>query len=200
MSDYVYVNILNEGSIPWIRERGPIFGYHMPTSVYQLLSRDPRMKMELTDFSTMEAKKQAYLNSKKKVEEVKPIVVEEPKKEKNKYVEEINQLVELDIPEIPKEMINEALTIKQPVDSVDDELDAILDEIPDTKSNINSVINDENENKEEFVVYSARQLNKMTKGELKKILLDRGYTKGPYAPKYHDHVEDLIKKVKNTQK
>lgn len=199
MSDYVYVNILNEGSIPWIRERGPIFAYHMPTSVYQLLSRDPRMKMELTDFSTLESKKQAYLNSKKKIEEVKAAVVEEPKKEE-KYIEEIKEVVEADIPEITEKVKNEVLDIEQPINDVDDELDAILDELPDTKSNINSVINDENENKEEFVVYSARQLNKMTKGELKKILLDRGYTKGPYAPKYHDHVEDLIKKVKNTQK
>lgn len=53
--------------------------------------------------------------------------------------------------------------------------------------------------KDEIKIYSNKELQGMTKSQLKKILAERGYVDGIYAAKYHDRVEDLIRKVKKTQ-
>lgn len=194
MSDFIYVNILNEGSIPWIREQGPLFGYHMPISVYQILSRDPRLQMEITDYPNAKAKKEQYEAAKNVKFVEKPIeVIPEYRKPKMEEKLPIKDEVKIEVlDDEPEDSVE--------TENIDDELDAILDEIPDTKSEIPcDIMKDESESKE-FKTYTNKQLSVMTKKQLKDILMDRGYTKGPYAPKYHDHVEDLIKKVKNTQK
>ena len=175
--DFVYVNILNEGEIPYIRKKGPIFGYHMGVGVYSILARDPRVKIEKTTYENAVAKKAEYLE--KKNEKIKIIQNIVEKEEKNQEPE-IKSIVE-----------------KDPVDS---EIDNILSEVTTTESSIGkNIYTEESKKTTEFRVYSNDELDDMTKIQLKTILKDRGYTSGVYAPKYHDSLFQLKTKVKKTQ-
>ena len=51
----------------------------------------------------------------------------------------------------------------------------------------------------DIVTYTRKKLEGKTKAEMKQILKDRGYTEGEYAPKYHDTLEILIRKILKTQ-
>ena len=48
MYDYTYVNILNEGNIPLLNEKGPLFGYHIAAGVLEFLYRFPNLQIEET--------------------------------------------------------------------------------------------------------------------------------------------------------
>ena len=71
MRDFFYVNILNEGMIPWIMERGPLFAYYTSAGVYSLLARDPRVEIEITDKALADKRKAEYLAKKQQAAQPK---------------------------------------------------------------------------------------------------------------------------------
>lgn len=184
MPDYIYVNIFNEGMIPWIKEKGPLFGYRMPVGIYSIISRDPRIKIEFTTPENAEKARKDYLRKIGKLpeevhheKEIKSYV--EPKKE---TPVEIEPVVEN--------------TTEEEIDPVDAEIDKITEGM-DTGIQMDCKIPDDSTAK--FRVYSTEELSAMTKAQMKKILIERGYIKGPYAPKYVDKLEDLAQKIRKTQ-
>lgn len=202
--DFLYVNILNEGSLPYLREKGPIFGYRMARGVYDILRRDPRLKIEVTTFADAEIKKKAYMDSKK------------PKLTDTFNVkEDINATVISVETETTKAEVVEPKSVDI-VDNaeaaVDNEIDKILNESPkfessivvNLKDDLDVVSDNEKESEEDIVisgdkVYSNIELKTLTKAQLRLILRERGYNTGVYAPKYQDNLEQLRAKVKKTQ-
>lgn len=191
MPDFLYINILTEGMIPWIQEVGPKFGYYTSFGMYDLLARDPRVTVEIATAENIAKRKVEYLEKVKARVAPKNISKSEMKESLS-----INDSVVVTVEEKP-ETITEENSNEEEIEE-HDELDEILDGIS-TNLEMQTIIPQAEELKE-FKIYKNKDLNGMTKKQLKQILLDRGYTKGPYAPKYHDHVEDLVEKVKKTQK
>ena len=158
--------------IPWLREKGPLFGYRVARGIFDFLSRDPRIQIEITTYEKAKAAEFKYNQSKKKkgtadslhVDDA-VVIITEPAK-----VEDVTS-VEVAVPSVSD--VKEDLKIE--VVSSDEEIDPA------------------------FVFYTDEQLNQMKKIELKEILKNRGYEKGPYAPKYQDRIDDLITKIKKTQ-
>jgi len=186
MADYLYVNILNEGMIPWILERGPLFNYYTSYGVYELLMRDPRVNIELATKENIAQRRAEYAEKLRQ----RKLATQKPQMAETLPIED-----KIVVSVEPKE---EPVVKTVDKDSVDDELDNILDTLPDTKLEMETKIPDSEDTKE-FKVYKSKQLAEMTKKQLKDILIERGYTKGPYAPKYHDHLDELVAKVKKTQ-
>lgn len=205
MESYL-VNILNENMIPWINKKGPLIGIRLTPGIYSLLKKDPRVFMERT---TPEAV-QKYMDEKRK-EELKNTAIEEKlvvvdNEEKISIESEVivddNSVEEVTVEneKLEAEELNE--------EEIDNEIDSILENV-DFESQIEKAINltdaddaiETNDVSEVQVIkeYSDDELSTLTKAQMKKILAERGYTSGPYAGKYHDTVEDLIRKVKSTQ-
>jgi len=178
MADFVFINVLNEGMIPFINEKGPVFGKYLGLGVVDMMKRDPRLIIQFTNPVDAVRQKQEY--------EFKKIKEREAAKEKEaaRNVVEVKQSVV----EIPfKEKVVKT--------AEDDEIDRILKENKFTPGKV-KIPNDE----KKMHMYRITSLKDMTKAELKAILHERGYYKGEYAPKYHDTIEMLIEKVKKTQK
>lgn len=89
---------------------------------------------------------------------------------------------------------NDLFNNNSDTDEEDEEIDLIM-----ADKNPTDIFNTLPAKKDEIKVYSNKELQGMTKSQLKKILAERGYIDGIYAAKYHDRVEDLIRKVKKTQ-
>lgn len=190
MRDFFYVNILNEGMIPWIMEKGPLFYYYTAAGVYDLLSRDPRVKIEITTRELAEQRKREFL-----AKYAKTVKVATP-------IENVKIEDKLEI----------AVEPKVQNDEFDDEIDAILEKAPEVESAIKldvSKIPDPEPitDADGFVIYSEEQITKMTKKQLKEILESRGHAAGqrlvknddPFSPLYHDSVEELREKVRKSQ-
>ena len=188
MNDFIYVNILNEGKIPWIMKQGPLFYYHAPAGVYRLLARDPRVKMEITNRELSEKRKAEYLEKLN------------PKKEKKEYI--------APIAEVKEEPIINSFGEEVVKDENDAEIDAILAEAP-VEMMVSDIANApvQQVDADGMAIYTDEQLEKMTKKELKAILESRGHAAGqrlvkstdPYSPMYHDSVDDLREKVRKSQ-
>lgn len=184
----VYVNILNEGRIPWLRKDGPLFGYKVGPGTYEILRRDPRVELvRIYHPSEAEAAKAKYLESKKEKETI--ILTEVPPMVEGKVVPLVDEYTPTETVTILTEPVEET--------SEDLEIDSILESVveePKFKVNIN------NKETEKVKSYTEEELNVMTKAQMKAILRDeRGYTEGPYAGKYHDTLEMLKRKVLSTQ-
>ena len=178
MLDKVLVNIYNEGQVPWLRIRGPVFGYSLTYGVYDIIQHDPAIRIELTTPEKAQIAKAQYLERIRKKNE-------EKEQKSNGMAEQFNVVNEVKIEAAPVvETVN---------DDNDDAIDAILENTPEEEAPDIVV-------KPQVKKYRQATLEKMTKQELKQILRERGYEKGPYAAKYHDKVEDLIQKVLKTQK
>lgn len=193
MRDFFYVNILNEGIIPWIFEKGPIFGRYTAAGIYELLARDPRVKIEITTRELAERRREEYLKEKKEKENSvkEPEVVKEEKKEE--IVEETIEIIKNVEPDEDDLLIDDILS--------DDEGEMIsIDvDLSDTPPVLDA---------DGMVIYSDEELSKMTKKQLKAILESRGhfgftgkhFEKGdPLGAMYHDSVETLREKVRKTQ-
>ena len=190
MRDYFHVNILNEGMIPWIFEQGPKFGYYISAGMYDLLARDPRIKIEVTTSELAEQRKREYLAKKQpKKEVVKPVETVEIKDEvKIEYTAPFVEVVEND--------------------ADDDLIDAILEETPVEMMKID-IANapDQQVDADGMAIYTEEQISRMGKKELKAILDTRGHAAGqrlvkntdPFSPLYHDSVDDLREKVRKSQ-
>ena len=189
--DFIYVNILNEGSLPYLREKGPLFGYHMASGVYSILSRDPRLKMEITTLKKAEERKNEYLAKKNAT-----ILKEEEIIEDKISIEVVETKVD-ETPEITTTVQPEKIT-EEISNEADDAIDKILDEKGDIPTAFNVKL-DETDTNQNNKVYSVDEIMNMTKAQLRQILKDRGYIRGPYAPKYQDNLEQLRTKVKKTQ-
>lgn len=189
MTDYFHVNILNEGMIPWLFERGPLFGYYIPAGVYDLLKRDPRVTIEITT-KELELQRRAEYAAKKNPQPKKESPVESVKVEDKVQIEVFNKPVEND--------------------EFDDEIDAILNNTPEIESVMKvdmNKIKDPVLDADGFVIYTEEEISKMTKKDLKAILETRGHAAGqrfvktddPFSPMYHDSVDDLREKVRKSQ-
>lgn len=222
MIDFIYVNILNEGTIPWLRVKGPVFGYKIGYGMYQIIKRDPRLKIEIVTCSDdIESAKKKYYDSKKESELIilhdDARVTTEPKKETVMLKEVVKDSViiddEVEITSKPSEIITDTVVINS-INSYDDEVSSDVDEL-EIEKEIDRVL-DENpvtpevydesvETVEDPVMiegvrkYSEDELSTMTKAQMKAVLRERGYTEGPYSGKYHDTVEILKRKVLETQ-
>lgn len=86
-------------------------------------------------------------------------------------------------------------------DISESELDAEIEAASADYDADNDFIVDYSEEKTntEIVRYTKKKLEGMTKAQMKQILRDRGYTEGENAPKYHDTLQILIKKILKTQ-
>lgn len=196
----IYVNILNEGMIPWIKKEGPLFGYPLSCGVYDILKRDPRVKMKIIHSKhEADVAREEYLASK---EEKKPIILNEviptePVVEEVKVVEvNDSKTVEAVISEEPITLFD-TLEVAEVITNDDLEIDKILDETPVVETAYSVNLN--NKETEKIKSYTDEELSEMTKAQMKEILKSRGYTSGPYSGKYHDTVEELKEKVKRTQ-
>ena len=208
--DFIYVNILNEGVIPYIREKGPLFGYRMATGVYSILSRDARLNMEITTPFKAEEAKRKYIESKqpvieKEVEMPKVVIANIPEQKFEDYTTQTPMNVESSATSISeiKEIIEN--------DNDDNEIDSILENTPTEKSAMVVTFKDDLDIEEdsatisskeegtEIRAYTNKEIMSMTKAELRQILKDRGYVTGVYAPKYQDNLDKLRAKVKKTQ-
>lgn len=237
-----YVNIYNEGIIPWLNRKGPIYNVYIGDSVYRLLSRDSRVNIELSE----DAKQRGFIPSAPssepeivKKEELEAVLAEEKQKEdiafsfppeetQEEVEEERNDLLEEKEQEIQEDNSVEILeedSEEEPEDNeeiedsemkmdyffsdnenyegpTEEEINIALDNIENEDVDLFDIdlSNLPEEETEPFKKYSKKALQVMTKKELKEILKSRGYTSGEFAPKYHDTVDKLIKKVTETQK
>lgn len=204
--DFVYVNILNKGVIPYIREKGPIFGYRMPRGVYSILSRDPRIIMRVTTLADAEKEREAYY---KRLQSQNSNALSETVKTEEKVTVNVinlnNNIPEKELsPVVTANEINEIIEedLKNNPINIDDEIDNILSEAPEQESAMKvSFKNDPDyvSADSNIKVYTTEEILSMTKAELKEVLKSRGYTRGMYAPKYQDTLEKLRVKVKRTQ-
>lgn len=192
MADFVYVNVLNEGQLPWINAKGPLFGYRMAIGAFQLLSRDPRITIQIIRSpEEAEAARKKYYESKEPKQQ-EPIILHD------EVVVNVEESLEiLDEVVIPETVVEETVNL------TDDEFDAILDEVlddlgVDTEDTITRMAPVQVEI-EEIKKYTDDDLSGMTKNQMKAILRERGYESGPYGPKYHDTVDSLKRKVLSTQ-
>jgi len=201
MIDSYYVNILNEGMIPWLNKKGPIYGIRLTPGIFNLLNTDPRVMMEKTT-------PEAVAKILKKIEEEKAAKaaaeLEAKKAEEAAKEEVVAPVVEEKVEDTHVCPVVE-LTKKVENSSEDDEIDSILE-----STNFESKLGVETDivNAPDVVLekkinvvkaYTKEELSEMTKAQMKSILKERGYTEGPYAGKYHDTLSDLIKKVLETQ-
>lgn len=184
--DSYYVNIYNEGMIPWLNQPGPIFGLEVNRGIYELLRIDPRIIMNLTTLANAKEEKERYLA---KIAAQKQ-AVEDAKKEQEKM--SVHDEVVIQKVEEPVTPVVETTPLTEEDAAIDAALEgdnaketAFTASAPSTKKKVKK--------------YTKAQLEGMTKAEMKAILADRGYTSGPYAGKYHDTVADLIEKVLKTQ-
>lgn len=188
MLDHIYVNILNEGQIPWIRKTGPLFGYKIAYGMYQLIYNDPRLKIEIVKskeeadrarekYYASKNKKPIILHDDIKIEDEKPVILETPNVES---------------------VVLENTEDEEMLDSQMDLLLEILDETPAEPEN--PVVESIKVKKEDVIrKYTEEELKQMTRTGMKNILKERGYVSGPYAGKYHDTSEILRHKVLSTQ-
>jgi len=193
MASSYYVNILNEGVIPWIRQTGPLFGYTLTEGVLSILKKDPRINIELTTPEDAKAKYLEYITKKKAEAQKKIDAVKMAEKIDLKDSLEIKVEKKPDEPVVPTE-------VTKPVepDPIDKAIDNVIAE-----SDSKSVFEKESLTKKPSAPankkYSDEELSKLTKDQMAKILRDRGYVEGQYHPRYHDNRPDLIKKIKITQ-
>lgn len=187
--DYIYVNILNEGMIPWIKKKGPLFGYKLNAALIPILKRDSRIMIEFvkSEADIVNARDRYLKRTKPTSETPSTAEVVTPK----------DEIVVNVIKDEPKDRIIEN-NIKDD-DIIDSELDNVLSNISETTTFKNPAIADKTDPEEPFKFYSDLELSNMTKSQMKKVLRGRGYLEGPYAGKYHDTVEMLKDKVRKTQ-
>lgn len=192
MVDFIYVNILNEGPLPWIRKSGPLFGYKIGYGMYQIIRKDPRLKIEVvTSVAEIEAARKKYLNEKKAQEEAsKPIILHDSV--------EVNDNVSVNVKTEPLEEIVTPEAVESLEEDIDSQMDLVLDLLGETPEESNFI---PSEKIKTNVVksYTEEELSMMTKADLKNILKERGYTSGPFSGKYHDTIEVLRRKVISTQ-
>ena len=192
MVDFIYVNILNEGPLPWIRKSGPLFGYKIGYGMYQIIRKDPRLKIEVvTSVAEIEAARKKYLNEKKAQEEAsKPIILHDSV--------EVNDNVSVNVKTEPLEGIVTPDAVESLEEDIDSQMDLVLDFLGETPEESNFI---PSEKIKTNVVksYTEEELSMMTKADLKNILKERGYTSGPFSGKYHDTIEVLRRKVISTQ-
>lgn len=205
MEDFVVVNIYNEEYIPWLRRKGPIFGEVLGYGIYEILSRDRNLIMELTTRNAALQKKKEYIERKfkkiREMEQQKNIIKNEENTNDSLKIQDKIEIAVIEKKEEEK-VQEQPKFLESPVvekTDEDNEIDAILDTAPEKESAIKVDLTEENKGTKEFKTYTNKQLKEMTKKDLKEILLDRGYSKGPYSPKYHDNIDTLILKVKRTQ-
>lgn len=169
------VNIYNEGLIPWINKEGPIYGMELTPGLYGLLFSDSRISIEIT------TREKAIKLAKEAIE-----------KKKN---EEAERLKVQDTVKITKNIQTQKTADK--TEDEDAEIEKILNSTAEEKSVFEEATVKPVEQK--IKKYSQKELSEMTKAQMKAILVERGYTSGPFAGKYHDTLADLIEKVKKTQ-
>ena len=197
MVDFIYVNILNEGPLPWIRKSGPLFGYKIGYGMYQIIKKDPRLKIEIVNsVAEIEAARKKYLEEKKEKEESsKPIIlhdsVESPE---DKITVTPKVITEVATPDTVKS----DEIVENVEEDIDSQMDLVLDLLGETPEE-SSFIPSEKIKTNVVKSYTEEELSMMTKADLKNILKERGYTSGPFSGKYHDTIEVLRRKVISTQ-
>lgn len=197
MVDFIYVNILNEGPLPWIRKSGPLFGYKIGYGMYQIIKKDPRLKIEIVNsVAEIEAARKKYLEEKKEKEESsKPIIlhdsVESPEDKITVTPKVITEVVTPDT-------VKSDEIVENVEEDIDSQMDLVLDLLGETPEE-SSFIPSEKIKTNVVKSYTEEELSMMTKADLKNILKERGYTSGPFSGKYHDTIEVLRRKVISTQ-
>lgn len=197
MVDFIYVNILNEGPLPWIRKSGPLFGYKIGYGMYQIIKKDPRLKIEIVNsVAEIEAARKKYLEEKKAEEESsKPIIlhdsVESPEDKITVTPKVITEVVTPDT-------VKSDEIVENVEEDIDSQMDLVLDLLGETPEE-SSFIPSEKIKTNVVKSYTEEELSMMTKADLKNILKERGYTSGPFSGKYHDTIEVLRRKVISTQ-
>lgn len=185
MLDFIYVNILNEGPLPWIRKNGPLFGYKIGYGMYQIISKDPRIKIEI-------------VNSVKEIEDARKKYLDEKKKAEEKEIEK-QPIILHDSVEVSDIIEKESVELNDDSD-IDAQMDLLLEVMGETPAEPTTfILTEKISTKEDIKKYTDEELDIMTRAEMKNILKERGYTTGPYAGKYHDTVETLKRKVLSTQ-
>jgi len=109
--------------------------------------------------------------------------------------------------ELPVDDIETEVSCDSPdlvIDSTETEttedIDAAIDaEIENSKLQETNFVVDIKQTDTAIKKYSDVELQEMTKKEMKQILLDRGHIDDSYTGRYHDNLEDLIRKIKETQ-
>lgn len=188
----VRVNILVDGRIPWLNMPGPQFNMSISKALFNTLINDPRIKLEVLQFSDPKivlkrygfeeekicVKEEVKIEDKKEFIETKvdedivteeaPIIVDE-----EKFIEENNE-------------IDDIIAANLKASSTDNSDDFIVD------YTAAPVIEDEK------IIYSEKQLSIMIKSQLRDILNSRVISED-FKPKYHDSLDELRSKVLKTQ-
>ena len=182
------VNIFNKGMIPWIKREGPIYGLEVSNGLLSLLSADPRIDMKLT--TREEAIRLATAAKEERLAAERKAAEEKEKAEQLKVQDE----VKIQKVETPAE--GPVVETEVSTDNADDEIDSILEQESTAET---SAFEQSSESGDKIKKYTEEELSQMTKAQMKAILIERGYTSGPYAGKYHDTLADLVQKVLKTQ-
>lgn len=199
----VLVNIYNNGLIPWINVMGPKYGLELSDGAYNLLAADPRVIMEKTTRSEV-------------AEKLRKLKAEEEAKNKPEDKINVHDEVKIEVVSVPETKVEEPVieteeTPEEYTNENDDELDILIDSIAATPAEtsvfekaVNKKIEEITSHKSaeeriDIKKYTEAELSEMTKSKMKAILQARGYIEGPYAPKYHDTLADLSRKILKTQ-
>lgn len=204
--DYIYVNILNEGRIPWVGKNGPLFGYKLSKALLPLIQRDSRVILQIVRSEEDIEKAKREYEARKQPKSEKIILNETPKSRMSDTATPEDEVIIQVVKAIEEpssgiiETPEEAMILEAAAEVLDDEeLDKILDSVCEKTTFADPVIADKTDPEEPFKFYTDKELSTMTKAQMKKVLRGRGYLEGPYAGKYHDTVEMLKDKVRKTQ-
>jgi hypothetical protein len=228
-TDFVRVNIHNEGKVPWLNIQGPRYGINISSTIYRILKEDPRVMVYPADNDPVMAAR--LQEQTKKVEEVvvtdavEVVVKVQEEVQVEEIVEVSNEedIIEIEadvvIEELEDETIEEVIEEEiveefeyqeQPIMQIlePDEEDRAIDEALEGYSDEEEdLIISEEEILEEVaeisgvVVYTEDELLLMTKEQLKVILNEnRGFEPGTeFYGRYHDNHDVLVAKVLNSQ-
>lgn len=217
----VKINIYTKGDIPWIGKKGPIMDLEVSPAIFRILSQDNRIELYLSDEDPRRPIQKEEVKE-VEVETVPEVVVEEKVEVQEEVIVETTPLEEVTI-EVAEQEVQEEVIVEPEVEVVPEEMteveldqelqeepeevvdldaaiEAALEELPEDEEPEDIILTeDEQEFDYDFTQYTENELERMTKKEMKQILLDRGHTNDEFTGRYHDTVQMLIEKVLKTQ-
>lgn len=227
-SDLVRVNVYNKGRLPGTNVYGPLYATTVPRELFERLISNENIRVDELDFFNFKkvVKRYNVTESEKKSQEEKEKNerLERIKKAKEeadaaKALEaEVSERIEDEKPVVSSEaasgpenlvMARENLEtrfsveVNQPVSQEEAEMDKQIEALGDYDASDDIPFDmkkvQEDLKATEVVRYTKKKLEGMTKAQMKQILINRGYTEGEFAPKYHDTLDKLKAKILKTQ-
>jgi hypothetical protein len=189
MIDNVLINITMKGRIPWINQEGPIYGIYVSLGIFQILEADPRLHGYI-EKTTPEAVAKFKAQQAAAAKAAMPVVAPAPVAASTTETKTITLTDSAQVVDSTK-----------PVEASkeDIEIDKALESANAAPASTFGKIDYSKDEDTKMKVYVKTDLQKMTKKELKQILLDRGHVNDNFTGRYHDNLPVLIQKVLDSQ-